>query len=387
MVPPGWWPNQRAHMKLVALVFALPAIASGLAVGGGAAATAASPLARPHRVAPLAAASSRGALGGLRMEAFSFDPFDRDVFRILMDAQSEARGLGAGAVGTQHLLLAATLQKDDVQASLERVGVTTDAVRTNLRGGKGGNVPGLDRLFAASAKDELLPFGRDTERSLKASVTASKQDGALNRGELVSWRELMLSVLKDESADTEAITVLTDLKVTREQAFEAVKAGERELVGAGGDKSRANTTLSQCSTDLTEKARAGLLDPLVGRNEEVRRCMQILVRRRKNNPVLIGDPGVGKTAIAEGLAQCIVDGRVPARLKDVRVLSLELGLLVADTKYRGEFEQRLREVIDEVAEERRTTRSSSLEPWACRWPAPLRSTAAPTPQPPRSHRP
>jgi len=281
------------------------------------------------------------------MEAFSFDPFDRDVFRILMDAQSEARSLGAGAVGTQHLLVAATLQKDDVSASLGNVGVTSDAVREALRGGKG-DWKSLDRLFAAGAKDELLPFGRDTERSLKASVAQSKVDGGLSRNELVSWRELMLTVLQDEQSDTEAIKLLTQIKVTRAAAFDAVLKGERELVGAGGDKKRANTTLSQCSVDLTEKARNGQLDPLVGRSEEVRRCMQILVRRRKNNPVLIGDPGVGKTAIAEGLAQCVVDGRVPPRLKDVRVLSLELGLLVADTKYRGEFEQRLREVIEEV---------------------------------------
>ena len=280
------------------------------------------------------------------MEAFSFDPFDRDVFRILMDAQSEARGLGAGAVGTQHLLLAATVQRDDVQASLDRIGVGSDAVRSLLKGGKSG--PGLDRLFAATAKDELLPFAKDTERSLKATVQSSKTNGALSRNELISWRELMLTVLKDDKPDVEAARVLGDLGVGREEAYEAVLRGERELVGAGASGAKANTTLSQCSVDLTQKAREGKLDPLVGRADEVRRCMQILVRRRKNNPVLIGDPGVGKTAIAEGLAQAIVEGRVPRRLLGCRLLSLELGLLVADTKYRGEFEQRLREVIEEV---------------------------------------
>lgn len=101
-------------------------------------------------------------------------------------------------------------------------------------------------------------------------------------------------------------------------------------------------------TLFTTQARDGLLDPLVGRDAEVRRAMQILVRRRKNNPVLIGDPGVGKTAIAEGLAQMIANDDVPPRLKGKRLLSLELGLLVADTKYRGEFEQRLKDVIEEV---------------------------------------
>ena len=306
------------------------------------------PAAAPPRRAVAAVAPSFARLSPLRMEAFSFDPFDRDVFRILMDAQSEARVLGASAVGTQHLLLAATLQKDDVQASLENCGVTKDTVRGVLKAGKGG-VPGLDRLFAATAKDELLPFGKDTERALKQTVNRLKGQS----DELINWRELMLTVLDDDGSEdtgaTGALAVLKELQVTRERAYKAIEAGERELVGAGNLKrKKGNSTLDQCSVDLTSKARAGLLDPLVGRETEVKRCMQILVRRRKNNPVLIGDPGVGKTAIAEGLAQLIVDEKVPPKLKDSRILSLELGLLVADTKYRGEFEQRLRDVIEEV---------------------------------------
>ena len=286
------------------------------------------------------------------MEAFSFDPFDRDVFRILMDAQSEARVLGSPSVGTQHLLLAATMQNDDVQASLERAGCTTDSVRAQLRGDAKGaaSMPGLDRLFAATAKDELLPFAKDTERALKESVTRSKTDGgSLSRDELITWRELMLSVLMDEASDTGSTQLLKGLGLERNTVYESVKSGERELVGAGNARGgKTNSTLAKCSVDLTEKARNGELDPLVGRDPEVRRAMQILVRRRKNNPVLIGDPGVGKTAIAEGLAQMIVDDKVPTKLRDMRVLSLELGLLVADTKYRGEFEQRLRDVIEEV---------------------------------------
>ena len=284
----------------------------------------------------------------LRMEAFSFDPFDRDVFRILMDAQSEARVLGAPAVGTQHLLLAATMQNDDVQASLQKAGISSKVIRDVIRSGKG-NIPGLDRLFAATAKDQLLPFGKDTERCLKATVAKSKVDGALQRDELIKWRDLVLTVLSDEEDDCGCALLLKEIGVSRATAYTEVERGERELVGAGSAVGKGkNSTLAQCSVDLTQKARDGELDPLVGRDPEVRRCLQILVRRRKNNPVLIGDPGVGKTAIAEGLAQLIVDGNVPVRLKNARVLSLELGLLVADTKYRGEFEQRLRDVIDEV---------------------------------------
>jgi len=282
---------------------------------------------------------------------FLIDPFDRDVFRILMDAQSEARVLGAAQVGTEHLLLAATMQKDDTQAALQRVGVTADGIRDHLRGGKGGGMaPGLERLFATTAKDELLPFAKDTERALKSSVNRSKEPGgSLSRDSLISWRELMMSILADEAADTGALKALNGVGVERDTVYKAVESGERELVGAGrGGERGKNTTLAQCSVDLTQKARDGLLDPLVGRDAEVRRAMQILVRRRKNNPVLIGDPGVGKTAIAEGLAQMIANDDVPPRLKGKRLLSLELGLLVADTKYRGEFEQRLKDVIEEV---------------------------------------
>ena len=322
--------------------------ATGGVVGGLITAGGGNVVALPCSFSPIHAPSACRT-PAVRMEAFSFDPFDRDVFRILMDAQSEARVLGAPAVGTQHLLLAATLQKDDVQASLERAGVTSKGLRDVLKSGKG-NIPGLNRLLAATAKDELLPFGKDTERALKATVASSKESGSLRNNELITWRELMLSVLRDEAEDTGAVIILAELDVPLQTAYKEIERGAREMVGAGsrGGTKMKNSTLAQCSIDLTQRARDGELDPLVGREDEVKRCMQILVRRRKNNPVLIGDPGVGKTAIAEGIAQLVVDDKVPARLKGVRILSLELGLLVADTKYRGEFEQRLRDVIDEV---------------------------------------
>lgn len=191
-----------------------------------------------------------------RMEAFSFDPFDRDVFRILMDAQSEARVLGAAQVGTEHLLLAATMQKDDTQAALQRVGVTADGIRDHLRGGKGGGMaPGLERLFATTAKDELLPFAKDTERALKSSVNRSKEPGgSLSRDSLISWRELMMSILADEAADTGALKALNGVGVERDTVYKAVESGERELVGAGrGGERGKNTTLAQCSVDLTQK--------------------------------------------------------------------------------------------------------------------------------------
>ena len=272
-----------------------------------------------------------------------FDQFDKDAMRVIMDAQSEARNLGGAEVGTQHILLAATLQKDSVQKSLERGGLATDEMRKTIAPNKANSLPPLDKLFAATSKDELLPFAKDTERAFRASLNRCQADGSL-----VSSKELILSVLQDEQADTAALKVLLQMQLDRSQLYDEVQKGELELVGAGGKRGGKNSTLAQCSVDLTARAREGKLDPVVGRSKEVRRCLQVLVRRRKNNPVLLGDPGVGKTAIAEGLAQLIVDGKVPAKLLNKRLLSLELGMLVADTKYRGEFEERLKSVIEEV---------------------------------------
>ena len=138
-----------------------------------------------------------------------------------------------------------------------------------------------------------------------------------------------------------------DVPALRAEVTKGAKQ-ERELAVTGGREGGALPTLAQCGTDLTQAAKDGKLDPTIGRADEITRVMQTLVRRRKNNPCLIGDPGVGKTAIAEGLAQMIADDKVPQRLKNKRLISLELGMLVADTKYRGEFEERLKNVVEEV---------------------------------------
>uniref|UniRef100_A0A7S4B772 Clp R domain-containing protein n=1 Tax=Chrysotila carterae TaxID=13221 RepID=A0A7S4B772_CHRCT len=270
-----------------------------------------------------------------------FDAYDKDAMRLVMDAQSEARKLGGTAVGTEHLLLAAAIQGDDIDRALRRGGLEPSAIRKYLRP-DGDGMPRLDRLFAATARDELLPFSKDTELSMRAAVDSNHGGSSL-----ISSKQLVLAVLDEKDVECGAHEMLASLGIDRSMLLEEVRRDERELVG-GAPKARKNTTLTQCSIDLTQQAREGKLDPVLGRDEEVRRCLQILVRRRKSNPVLIGDPGVGKTAIAEELARRIVDERVPPRLIGKRLVSLELGLLVADTKYRGEFEQRLKEVIDEV---------------------------------------
>lgn len=295
---------------------------------------------------PLAAAAAHRAPRTAGPPRMFFDEFNKDVMRLIMDAQSEARNLGGTEIGTEHLLLAATLQQDAVQDSLNRGGLEASALRGQMQSGDGKGVPALEKLFQATARDELLPFNTDAERALRSAQSAPRADDGL-----VDAKGLVLCLLSEEEAEAKsgAWVLLEAISVDGGALRKEVQMGERELVGAGGGGSKkANSTLAQCSVDLTARAAAGLLDPCLGRDDEVRRCLQILVRRRKSNPVLIGDPGVGKTAIAEGLAQRIVDGRVPPRLRGQRLLSLELGLLVADTKYRGEFEQRLREVIDEV---------------------------------------
>jgi len=260
--------------------------------------------------------------------------------RLVMDAQTEARNLGAQSLVTEHLLLAATLQGSDLQASLERGGLTTAAVRGYLQQGSTGGMR-LDKLFAAKARDELLPFAGETEKVMRAAVETSATS------DLVTAKDLVISVLTCDEA-CGASKMLEQLDLVNTDVAKSVQLGEPELVGAGSKGSRKNTTLTQCSIDLTQQAREGKLDPVIGRSDEVSRCLQILVRRRKSNPVLLGDPGVGKTAIAEALAEAIVNERVPPRLIGKRLVSLELGLLVADTKYRGEFEQRLKDVVDEV---------------------------------------
>ena len=288
----------------------------------------------PRGGAGLAPARRAAALGRQRVVAaprMFFDQFDKDAMRVIMDAQSEARNLGGAEVGTQHILLAATLQKDSVQKSLERGGLATDEMRRTIAPNRVNSLPPLDKLFAATSKDELLPFAKDTERAFRASLNRCQADGSL-----VSSKELILSVLQDEQADTAALKVLLTMQLDSSKLYDEVQKGELELVGAGGKGGKKNSTLAQCSVDLTARAREGKLDPVIGRSAEVRRCLQVLVRRRKNNPVLLGDPGVGKTAIAEGLAQLIVDGKVvyplpavPGRLLHKRLLTAVRPLLTA----------------------------------------------------------
>ena len=183
------------------------------------------------------------------------------------------------------------------------------------------------------------PFSKRVQRVFPFALELAGREelrGPSGSGDIVRSEHLLLALIEDD--DSGAVAALQRLDVDVDELRAEIRAdaergtGEAELVAGRGNKDNTTPTLSECGIDLTEAARAGKLDPVMGRESEVARALQVLVRRRKSNPCLMGEPGVGKTAIAEGIAQRIVDGNVPKRLRDKRVVSLELAQLVAGTR-------------------------------------------------------
>jgi len=273
----------------------------------------------------------------------SMEKFTQRARRVLALAHQEAESAHQGLIGTEHLLLGLLMEDGGVAGRvLRELGLETERVREMIQ-----------RLSSEgryeSGKIELAP---DTQLVLEYAIEEARKMGH----HYIGTEHLLLGLVRSEGA---AMDVFKKLGVTPDQVRRQTRRVLQESSGsqasavpetakAGGKQEPKTPLVDQLATDLTTLAEEGKLDPVIGRQTEIERVIQILARRTKNNPALIGEPGVGKTAIVEGLAQRITDGDVPAPLLGKRVLKLDVGSLVAGTMYRGQFEERLKRIIDEL---------------------------------------
>ncbi|WP_017324677.1 ATP-dependent Clp protease ATP-binding subunit [Synechococcus sp. PCC 7336] len=266
-----------------------------------------------------------------------FERFTEKAIKVIMLAQEEARRLGHNFVGTEQILLGLIGEGTGVAAKvLKSMGVNLKDARIEVE-----KIIGRGSGFVAVE----IPFTPRAKRVLELSLEEARQLGH----NYIGTEHLLLGLIREgEGVAARVLENLgVDLSKVRTQVIRML--GETAEVSSTGSSGRTKTpTLDEFGTNLTQLANDGKLDPVVGRQKEIERVIQILGRRTKNNPVLIGEPGVGKTAIAEGLAQRVIQGDIPDILGEKRVVTLDIGLLVAGTKYRGEFEERLKKIMDEI---------------------------------------
>jgi len=268
-----------------------------------------------------------------------FERFTEKAIKVIMLAQEEARRLGHNFVGTEQILLGLIGEGTGVAAKvLKSLGVNLKDSRIEVE-----KIIGRGSGFVAVE----IPFTPRAKRVLELSLEEARQLGH----NYIGTEHLLLGLIREGEGVAARVLENLSIDLTKVRTQVIRMLGETADVGSGSNSNKANlktATLDEFGTNLTKLASESKLDPVVGRYEEIDRVVQILGRRTKNNPVLIGEPGVGKTAIAEGLAQRIQLGDIPDILEDKRVLTLDIGLLVAGTKYRGEFEERLKKIMEEI---------------------------------------
>jgi ATP-dependent Clp protease ATP-binding subunit ClpC len=271
-----------------------------------------------------------------------FERFTDRARRVVVLAQEEARMLSHNYIGTEHILLGLIHEGDGIAAkALESLGISLEGVRAQVEEiiGQGQQAP-----------SGHIPFTPRAKKVLELSLREALQLGH----NYIGTEHILLGLIREgEGVAAQVLQKLgADLNRVRQQVIQLLsgyQGKEAQTAGTAPEAAPSSSlVLDQFGRNYTQAAKEGKLDPVIGREKEIERVMQVLSRRTKNNPVLIGEPGVGKTACVEGLAQAIVRGEVPETLKDKQIYSLDLGALVAGSRYRGDFEERLKKVLKEI---------------------------------------